>query len=191
MHIDSIKVKNYRCISKLNLEKLSPITVFVGRNNTGKSAILEAIALASSADDGWFDNFNFDIIDSIVRKRGGWNYTNLLIKVGQESAEIEISGKSLKGNLIITQNKEKIPEDVDSFIYSEFHRYLEQNYSKHYNRMKKYLQKFSLEQRKECLKIYDDYFFWLKNNMGQLNTFNFILDQIHHDVETQVVPIQT
>lgn len=47
--IKSLVIKNYRGIRKCVLEDLKRINVFIGRNNSGKSSILESLYLASAA----------------------------------------------------------------------------------------------------------------------------------------------
>ncbi|NJR21030.1 MAG: AAA family ATPase [Richelia sp. CSU_2_1] len=53
--IKEIKIQNYKSIHKLKLE-LGRVTVLIGENGSGKSNILEAIALASAAADDKLDN---------------------------------------------------------------------------------------------------------------------------------------
>ncbi|NJE79667.1 AAA family ATPase, partial [Thermococcus sp. GR4] len=47
--ITSLHIRNFRGISNLRLNDLSRINVVVGRNNVGKSSVLEAIAIAVGA----------------------------------------------------------------------------------------------------------------------------------------------
>jgi AAA15 family ATPase/GTPase len=53
MFLDSINIENYRGIGKMELDQFSPITVLVGRNNTSKSAFLEAVTLLMTGDNSW------------------------------------------------------------------------------------------------------------------------------------------
>src|ERR1700678_808580 len=53
--IREIRVKNFKSIVDLTLE-LGRITVLIGANGSGKSNILEAIALASAASQDKLDN---------------------------------------------------------------------------------------------------------------------------------------
>ncbi|ARM74749.1 AAA family ATPase [Acidianus manzaensis] len=48
--ITSISINNFRGIKELNIENFGDINVFIGRNNTGKSSILEALYLTSLTD---------------------------------------------------------------------------------------------------------------------------------------------
>lgn len=43
--IKTLRIQNFRCFQDLSVKNLSPITLFGGRNNSGKSAILEAVFL--------------------------------------------------------------------------------------------------------------------------------------------------
>ncbi|MHA1230966.1 MAG: AAA family ATPase [Candidatus Helarchaeota archaeon] len=53
MKIKELKVENYHCINKFEIKKVKLITIFVGRNNTGKSSILESLALVISGENCW------------------------------------------------------------------------------------------------------------------------------------------
>ncbi|MDY6994747.1 MAG: AAA family ATPase, partial [Pseudomonadota bacterium] len=44
----SIKLENFRAFPFLEITGLKPVNLFVGRNNAGKTSILEAIELLSS-----------------------------------------------------------------------------------------------------------------------------------------------
>ncbi|OUD16035.1 AAA family ATPase [Thioflexithrix psekupsensis] len=45
---DSIGIKNFRAFNNLHVKNLKPVNLFVGKNNAGKTSILEAIELLSS-----------------------------------------------------------------------------------------------------------------------------------------------
>ena len=53
--IRKVRVENYKSISQLSLD-LGRVTVLIGANGSGKSNILEAIALASAAAQNKLDN---------------------------------------------------------------------------------------------------------------------------------------
>ncbi len=46
MKIECFTIKNYRSIKKLKIDKLTPVNVFFGKNNVGKSNILRGLHLA-------------------------------------------------------------------------------------------------------------------------------------------------
>ena len=46
-HIQNIRINNFRGIKELSLDKLCPITVFLGENSVGKSTILETLFMVT------------------------------------------------------------------------------------------------------------------------------------------------
>jgi predicted ATPase len=48
--ITSVEIENFRCFKKLRVEGLAPVNVIVGANNSGKTALLEAIEAVASHD---------------------------------------------------------------------------------------------------------------------------------------------
>src|SRR6266481_6049181 len=63
--LESLLIKNYRLFEDFRLPRLSNINLFVGKNNSGKSALLEAIQI-------WATNANFEILNEIVQARDGY-----------------------------------------------------------------------------------------------------------------------
>lgn len=124
MQIDSITIHNYRCIGKIKIDNLSPITLLVGRNNTGKSALIEAFALASAAYAGWRDCLGDDLITSIIERRGGWKYADMMIKIGEQKSEIYAKGEDLKGTVEITRSVDYLSEDIRSSVTLSFENYI-------------------------------------------------------------------
>ena len=53
--IKEIRIKNYKSIQKLKIS-VGQLTVLIGENGSGKTNILEAIALASAAASDKLDN---------------------------------------------------------------------------------------------------------------------------------------
>jgi predicted ATPase len=49
--ITSLEVENFRCFKKLSVAGLTPVTLFVGANNAGKTAVLEAVEAVVSSDN--------------------------------------------------------------------------------------------------------------------------------------------
>ncbi len=65
---------------------LKSITVVTGRNNTGKSSLLEALAIASSALNGFRDGLGRNVLRQIVQSKNlDWN---LLINAGSQRTAI-------------------------------------------------------------------------------------------------------
>lgn len=49
--LDSIDIRNYRNLRELRISSLGRVNLITGKNNTGKSTLLEAIAIFASKDD--------------------------------------------------------------------------------------------------------------------------------------------
>ncbi len=60
----SLEVRNYRNLRHLTIEKLGRVNLLVGKNNTGKTSVLEALYL-------WVNNGRFDVIYEVLEGRGG------------------------------------------------------------------------------------------------------------------------
>ncbi|MEM0441130.1 MAG: AAA family ATPase [Candidatus Caldarchaeum sp.] len=65
--INRLTVKNFRGIGKLDLAT-KPINIFVGRDNTGKSSVLEAVTIAATAPTGYTDALNVDLLTRMFGK---------------------------------------------------------------------------------------------------------------------------
>lgn len=133
MKIDSLAVCNYRGLSKVELENLSPITVLLGRNNTGKSALLEAFALASTSSAGWFDARGTDILETIVNRRGGWDYADMMVRIGEQKATMNMTKDGTSSMLEISSSLEALSQNlragfaslINGHVDSLMRRYME------------------------------------------------------------------
>lgn len=63
--ISSFEINRFRAIKQCKIDGLSKINIFMGRNNSGKSSILEALYLASAA---------FNMLDPLSRKQNKIGY---------------------------------------------------------------------------------------------------------------------
>jgi AAA15 family ATPase/GTPase len=97
--------------STLEVGNLNPITILVGQNNTGKSSLLEAISLATSAKFGWRDFLGNDLLDQIILRRGGYAHMGTMIRIGQNQALIGINQGKSNSKLEITRNLSNITEE--------------------------------------------------------------------------------
>ena len=59
--LKSIKIRNFRCFKEFNLPQLGRVNLIVGKNNSGKTSILEAVHILNSPDS--IQSF-LDIIES-------------------------------------------------------------------------------------------------------------------------------
>jgi AAA15 family ATPase/GTPase len=67
--IDSLHIQNYRLFKDLKIDKLGQVNLIAGKNNTGKTALLEAIRILES------DASNY-VINDILSKRGDFEFGN-------------------------------------------------------------------------------------------------------------------
>ena len=63
--LESFRVQNYRLFKDLKIKKLGQVNLIAGKNNTGKTALLEAIAISESEE-----NFTNEIISAFMASRG-------------------------------------------------------------------------------------------------------------------------
>lgn len=54
MLMDSIHIKNFRSLRELGLEKLTRVNLLMGRNNSGKTSVLEAIYALTNIEEAWW-----------------------------------------------------------------------------------------------------------------------------------------
>lgn len=98
--LDSLYVKNYRNLKELTISSLGRINLITGKNNTGKTSILEAIALyAAKGDTSLINQFlaergerlsdrtssESDVQESNIKALGSM-FTNRVIQFDKESA---------------------------------------------------------------------------------------------------------
>lgn len=81
LFLDSLQIENYRCFRSLRIERLGRVNLFVGKNNAGKSSILEAVRLCASRGD---EHVLWTILDSHDEtRRAGRAQEDLLYAVKQ------------------------------------------------------------------------------------------------------------
>jgi energy-coupling factor transporter ATP-binding protein EcfA2 len=82
--IERLLISGYRAVDHFEY-KPNMINVFVGRNGTGKSSILEAIAIAHTAPTGFLDRFGTNVLEMIMEEKG-WE-PEYLLRVNGERKE--------------------------------------------------------------------------------------------------------
>jgi len=106
--IKKLRIKNYRGIKDLELDTNS-INVIIGPNNTGKSAILEAIGLFLTYEN----NFNDSTEENVLKYMFRWKKydPSYLIRVNDSSAEITAEIGETRHRLVIEYLQRGFPED--------------------------------------------------------------------------------
>lgn len=95
--LDSLNIENYRNLKDLKINHLGRINLITGKNNTGKSAILEAIAVYASKGD-------ISLIYQLLTERGE-NYRQIESNMNPTESNINTLS-SLFTNRIISFNPE-------------------------------------------------------------------------------------
>jgi len=75
--VEEVSITNYKGIRELSIDA-SHINIIVGRNNTGKSSILEAIGLTLSSLNGFKDSFNKKMFDVMFKNKSLRNFRYLI-----------------------------------------------------------------------------------------------------------------
>ncbi len=122
--IKNLKIENFRCIPYFELENVKPINIFVGRNNTGKSSILEAVALAYTSPTGFLDVFGNDLLKVFIERRGGFDNIDYFIRVGEKEANIEIN-KEIK--LRILYKEKDFPSEHEKTFKELVLKHIDEN----------------------------------------------------------------
>ena len=134
--IRSIYIRNFRAFKELRLEPIGKVNIIVGRNNTGKSTLLEAIYLACLR--GGIDILNNASFDLIFYRRGipfGRIFRRydlrrdykiileyLFYNINEKSLEIKLNDHSY--NILIMSGEELIQEvEKRRYLLSEEIKY--------------------------------------------------------------------
>jgi AAA15 family ATPase/GTPase len=70
-HLKHLYIQNFRPFEDLHIEKLKQINVTTGRNNVGKTALLEAVMIAAA-----FRNYSslYNVLEAILSRRDNMGY---------------------------------------------------------------------------------------------------------------------
>lgn len=98
--IDSIDIKRYRNLDGLKIESLSKVNLITGKNNTGKSTLLEAIALYSTKCD-------LGIIYQLLEERGE-NYRQISSNKNAAEANIKALSSLFTNRIVGFSQSDKI-----------------------------------------------------------------------------------
>ena len=103
--IAKVEIENFKAISKLSIEPGS-INILVGRNNTGKSTVLEAIALACTGPT-FKDTLGTDLLERSLERSG-----NKLLKFGASKGKVEIRLVTGDRKVLELMTKASLDEDI-------------------------------------------------------------------------------
>lgn len=114
--LDSLEVKGYRCFEHLTIEKLGRVNLIVGKNNVGKTALLEALRIHANHRDS-------EVIQDIIFERNESTVKNNLSL--ESSREDNFAARNLLFNRPVFSGKFLPVKDSDYFIITEAGRDLD------------------------------------------------------------------
>jgi len=170
--IDYVRIENYKCLREFEFEP-SRINVFVGRNNTGKSSVLEAIGLTISSLNDFKDSIENDLVSIAIRGEDnplhGFKIRlplKYLINVssGKNKSEILLKKDDNCLRLCIEYFKDGYPESDVGFDFIEYigdlakkiaRKIVKREYAR-YLRLYHLREKMKMENYEEILKKLED-----------------------------------
>ena len=126
--IEKLVIDGYRGIDHFEYEP-NMINILVGRNNTGKSSILEATAITYTAPTGFLDKLGNNILEKIIERKG-WENLEFFINLNKKDKELKMTAikDGIEASVSAYYRKgiyEEIPKDAIDLIsryYSNFYR---------------------------------------------------------------------
>jgi AAA domain, putative AbiEii toxin, Type IV TA system len=107
--LDSLEIKGYRCFEHLTIEKLGRVNLIVGKNNVGKTALLEALWIYANHDDS-------NVLHKIVSDRN--EITNEKTMSHESLREYNFALKNLFTNRPSIPNKDHDKKESLFFVVS-------------------------------------------------------------------------
>lgn len=146
-HYSKLNIRRYRKISGLNIEKLRQLNLFVGKNNSGKTTLLEAVYLLAQLNDlnaflnlerfrgKFFRDFNALWVDrnfiSNIDIAGHFNGLETQVRISKEETQENIDRTSYISTIRVDANA------GDDELSSHVHLYLNREPELYYQKAQK------------------------------------------------------
>jgi AAA15 family ATPase/GTPase len=122
--IEKLVIDGYRGIDHFEYEP-NMINILVGRNNTGKSSILEAAAITYTAPTGFQDRLGNNILEKIIERKG-WENLEYFINLNKKDKELKLTAVKDETELIVSanykeRNKGKVTEPAVIDLVNEYY----------------------------------------------------------------------
>ena len=114
VRINSLKIKSFRGLNNLNIDKCSDINLVLGDNNAGKTSLLESIYLLKNND-----LYNFSIVAKCRQEAVTQNISNIRFMYPLDGRPIEIYASTAKENIDFRSTYEIKQITFDKNIYFE------------------------------------------------------------------------
>lgn len=143
-HYSNLNIRRYRKISGLNIEKLRQLNLFVGKNNSGKTTLLEAVYLLAQLNDlnaflnlerfrgKFFRDFNALWVDrnfiSNIDIAGHFNDLETQVRISKEETQENIDRTSYISTIRVDANAGD--DELSSYVHLYLNREPELYYQK-------------------------------------------------------------
>ena len=143
-HYSNLNIRRYRKISGLNIEKLRQLNLFVGKNNSGKTTLLEAVYLLAQLNDlnaflnlerfrgKFFRDFNALWVDrnfiSNIDIAGHFNDLETQVRISKEETQENIDRTSYISTIRVDANAGN--DELSSYVHLYLNREPELYYQK-------------------------------------------------------------
>jgi len=182
-YISEFEIKNFRSFDYLKLDNLGKINVFFGKNNSGKSSILEALLLMKynqyKMDEiSSFNNIRNDDVKYLFNNFNTSEHVEIKIKIDTILKPHFVKIISLENNSISIQSSQKIftPVLVSKLLSSKV--YKEIIIKRRDNNLLDFLVK--IDSRVETMHLLDDKIYFGLKNIKELIPINLMGDGINH-----------
>ena len=140
MVIDKLTIKNYKCFDEIgaSIETLKPINVIIGKNNSGKSSIIEIFKFLTINDKSFFKNkrngkspeleFEHIVNEQLIRQTFPANTSGGDIRANHQEYGLTLTNSIL--NYKIEENGQNKFIKIDKIIANEARQYFENYASK-------------------------------------------------------------
>jgi len=130
-----IKIRNFRGIKNLEIDISDGITIIIGKNDSGKSSLLEAIYLGFTAFNGFKGSFIEYLSPAYLLMRRNTKIHSLVF-YGEKFAEISIALNKWRYNVRISDDLNAL--NLDSAVYNELNQKLREVSTKSIEAMRSY-----------------------------------------------------
>ena len=117
--IRTLRIQNFRGLVDVGFSPRR-INILVGRNNSGKSSVLEALALLLCSRNGFLDSGGNDLWRCLTRQR--YYDPRFLINTAADRAVIEVSDDAMIASLALQGYRNGIPDTTHAARIMNYYR---------------------------------------------------------------------
>jgi AAA15 family ATPase/GTPase len=149
--IEKLVIDGYRGIDHFEYEP-NMINILVGRNNTGKSSILEAAAITYTAHTGFQDRLGNNIFEKIIERKG-WENLEYFINLNKKDKELKLTAVKDEIEIDISANyKERTEIAVTKPVIELVTEYYVNSYRGEYSPLKESILRLTEKSTEEIIR---------------------------------------